>query len=217
MKKDLMFGYMMQLSNHMWDDENTPPRAWYEKQRYSERNDVDIATWDRVIDFLGERKYNMVMIDVGDAVKYESHPEISAPDAWEKDFMKQKLDEIRAKGMVPIPKLNFSCCHHTWLKEYRRMVSTPIYYQVCADLIREVCELFDYPELFHLGMDEENVGNQRFRECVHIRRGDLLWHDLYFYFREVEKHGGSSVDLVRLLLDTSGGIPAEDAEIGYAV
>lgn len=131
--------------------------------------------------------------------------------------MKQKLDEIRAKGMVPIPKLNFSCCHHTWLKEYRRMVSTPIYYQVCADLIREVCELFDYPELFHLGMDEENVGNQRFRECVHIRRGDLLWHDLYFYFREVEKHGGSSVDLVRLLLDTSGGIPAEDAEIGYAV
>jgi len=189
MKNNLMFGYLIHLSNHMWDDENTPPRGWYQKPRYSEENNVDITIWDSLISFLGERKYNLLLIDVGDGIKYESHPEISAPDAWDKDLLKQKLAEIRAEGITPIPKLNFSCCHHTWLKEYRRMVSTSIYYKVCADLIKEVCEVFDYPEFIHFGMDEENVGNQRFRECVHIRQGNLLWHDMYFYFKEAEKYG----------------------------
>lgn len=189
MKKDLMFGYLIHLSRHMWDDENTPPRGWYQGQRYTENNNVDIPTWDKIIGFLGERKYNMLLIDVGDAVRYESHPEISAPDAWDKDLLKRKLDEIRALGITPLPKLNFSCCHHTWLKEYRRMVSTPKYYEVCSDLIGEVCELFGSPEYIHLGLDEENAGNQKFREAVHIRQGDLWWHDAYFYFNEAEKHG----------------------------
>ena len=32
-------------------------------------------------------------------------------------FMKKKLDEIRALGIEPIPKLNFSACHDIILKE----------------------------------------------------------------------------------------------------
>ena len=190
MSKKLMFGYFIQLSNHMWDDENTPPRGWYLPPRYTERNNVDIATWDETVAFLAEHKFNTLLIDVGDGIRYESHPEISAPDAWDKDFLKKKLDEIRALGMEPIPKLNFSTCHHTWLKQYRRMVSTPLYYQVCADVIGEVAEVFGNPRLFHLGLDEEDtVGNQRLRECVHIRGEELWWHDVYFYLGEVETRG----------------------------
>ena len=189
MNSELMFGYLIHLSTHMWDDENTPPRGWYQPQRYTEKNNVDLPTWDATIRFLQERKYNMLLIDVGDAVKYESHPEISASDAWDKDFFRKKLDEIRAAGITPLPKLNFSCCHHTWLKGYRRMVSSPAYYQACSDVIKEVCELFDGPELIHFGLDEENVRNQKFRETIHIRQGDLWWHDAYFYFDEAEKYG----------------------------
>ena len=189
MKKELMFGYLIHLSRHMWDDENTPPRIWYEGPRYEANNNVDLAIWDETVKFLAERKYNVLMIDVGDGIKYESHPEISAPDAWDKDFLKKKLDEIRALGMTPIPKLNFSCCHHTWLKEYRRMVSTPTYYRVCSDVISEVCDVFGSPEYIHLGLDEENAANQKFREAIHIRQGDLWWNDAYFYFKEAEKHG----------------------------
>ena len=55
-------------------------------------NNVDLAIWDETVRFLAERKYNVLMIDVGDGIKYESHPEISAPDAWDKDFLKKKLD-----------------------------------------------------------------------------------------------------------------------------
>ena len=191
MDNSMIFAYFMGISNHMWDDENTPARGWYLPKRYTEENRIDVPTWDKIVAFLAERKYNMLVMDVGDGLRYESHPEISAPDAWDKDFLKGKLAELRAVGIEPIPKLNFSCCHHTWLKHYRRMVSTPDYYRVCADLVREVSEVFDSPRYFHLGMDEENEPNQRFRESVHIRHGELWWHDLYFYLGEVEKQGAT--------------------------
>ncbi len=190
MSNPMMFGYMTYLSTHMWGDENCEPRGWYLTNQYTEENNVSLAVWDEMVQFLAEHKYNTLLIDVGDGMRYDSHPEVSAPDAWDKDFLKKKLDEIRALGIEPIPKLNFSTCHHTWLKEYRRMVSTPIYYQVCADLIGEVAEVFGNPRLFHLGLDEEDtIGNQRLRECVHIRGDKLWWHDVYFYFNEVEKRG----------------------------
>ena len=191
MKTDMIFAYFMGISNHMWDDENTPARGWYLEPRYQENNNIDVATWDKTVAFLAERGYNMLVIDVGDGIRYESRPEISAPDAWEKDFLKTKLDEARALGLEVIPKLNFSCCHHTWLKQYRRMVSTPEYYRAVADVIREVGEVFGNPRYFHIGMDEENEANQRFREQVHIRREPLWWGDLFYYFGEVEKLGAT--------------------------
>ena len=188
MSEPMIWSYLIHLSTHMWGDGSEPPKVWYPSRVYTENNNVDLAVWDDVVAWLGKRKYNVLIIDLGDAVKYESHPEICAPDAWEKDFLKKKLDEIRALGIEPIPKLNFSCGHHTWLKEYNRMVSTPIYYQVCADLIKEVCELFDYPRLFHLGFDEE-VPYQPGLEKVMIRGEKLWWHDLFFMAGECEKHG----------------------------
>ena len=188
MKEPMIWSYFIQLSMHMWNEPDSAPRYLY-LPVYNENNDTDIETWDETIKFVAEHKYNMVVIDVGDGIKYESHPEISAPDAWDKDFLKKKLDEMRALGLEPIPKLNFSACHLAWLKEYRRMISTPVFYKVCADVIKEVCEVFGYPRLFHLGMDEENLSLQTALPMVTIRQHDLLWHDMNFLFAEVEKHG----------------------------
>ncbi|MBO5938899.1 MAG: Tat pathway signal protein [Clostridia bacterium] len=189
MSEPMIWSYLLHLSTHMWGDEHSTSSGYYLPDPYTPENNVDLATWDDTVRALGERNYNMVIIDLGDAVKYESHPEICAPDAWDKDFLKKKLDEMRALGIEPIPKLNFSACHHTWLKEYTRMVSSPIYYRVCADLIKEVCELFGNPRLFHLGFDEEIELLQRNREKV-IVRGEKLWfHDLFFFAAECEKYG----------------------------
>lgn len=188
MKKDMIWAYMLFLSDHMWQDEYSKPLKYMESP-YGENIDTDIETWDAIMPFLAERKYNLVLIDVGDGIKYESHPEISAPNAWDKDFLKAKLAEMRALGLEPIPKLNFSTCHDTWLKEYRRMVSTPAYYRVCADLIKEVCEVFDYPRFFHLGCDEEGVELQKNYEMIVVRNADLWWHDFHFLCNECEKHG----------------------------
>jgi len=183
------FAYLMHLSTHMWMDENSTSALWYPTNLYCENNNVDIDVWDETVRFLAEKKFDMVLIDVGDGIKYESHPEISAPDAWDKDFIKMKLDEIRALGIEPVPKLNFSAGHDTWMKKYRRMVSTPAYYKMCSEIIAEVCEIFGYPRLFHLGLDEETAPIQANYECVIIRNRDLWWHDAYFLFAECEKHG----------------------------
>ncbi|MBR6682129.1 MAG: Tat pathway signal protein [Clostridia bacterium] len=188
MKNEMIWGYMLSLSNHLWADESTTPKM-YMPVAYDENIAIDMEAWDKMVAFLAERKYNLVLVDVCDGMKYESHPEISAPNAWDKDLLKKKLNEMRALGIVPIPKLNFSTCHDTWMKEYRRMVSTPIYYRVCADLIKEVCEVFDSPRLFHLGFDEETAVAQKINEMIVIRCADLWWHDLFFLCKEVEKYG----------------------------
>ena len=78
--------------------------------------------------------------------------------------MRAEVKRLREMGLEPIPKLNFSTCHDTWLGPYARMVSTPKYYEVAKDLIAETIELFDKPRLFHLGMDEEDERNQRHHE-----------------------------------------------------
>ena len=92
-------------------------------------------------------------------------------------------------GLEPIPKLNFSAGHDVWLKEYERQVSTPIYYQVCADLIREVCAIFDQPRFFHLGYDEETAKQQAKYSMATIRQGELWWHDFLFFVKQVEAQG----------------------------
>lgn len=188
MKEQLIWGYMMFLSNHMWSDETTNP-LWYMPTPYNDNIDIDVETWDSIVPFLAERKYNLVLIDVGDGIKYESHPEISAPNAWGKEFLKRKLAEMRALGLEPIPKLNFSTCHDTWMKKYRRMISTAEYYQFCADVIREVCEVFDRPRFFHLGCDEEGTELQETYEMIIVRNAVLWWKDFYFLCNECEKNG----------------------------
>ena len=187
MANEMIWASLVHLSRHMWSDESAEP-LWYLDHPYNPCNQIDIDCWDQYMKFTAERQYNTVVIDLGDAVQYESHPEIAAPDAWSKDFLKKKLDEIRALGITPIPKLNFSCGHMTWMKQYNRMVSSPAYYQFCADLIKEVCELFDYPKLFHIGFDEEVARKQPYEKAV-VRGEKLWWHDLFFIAGECEKHG----------------------------
>ena len=189
MKKEMMWGILLHLSTHEWQEPGSPPYGMYLNKPWKDTNDVDIATWDAVIAGLPQYGVNTVVIDVGDAIQYDSHPEISAPDAWSKDFMRQKLQQIRDLGMEPLPKLNFSAAHDAWLKEYGRMLSTSIYYQVCADLIKEVCEVFDNPRLFHLGLDEEMEYYQKDYDMTVIRQGKLWEDDVLFLCEECRKNG----------------------------
>jgi hypothetical protein len=131
----------------------------------------------------------MVMIDVAEAYAYPSHPELWVKGSWSAEKMRDDLARIRRMGLEPIPKLNFSTGHDQWLKEYHYMTSTARYYQVVADVIRDVAEVFEHPRYFHLGFDEEVPAAFSKRKMMVVRQGDLWWHDLYFYFGEVEKHG----------------------------
>lgn len=184
----MIWSYLLHLSYNMWSDAKEPPpgHPYYAAKPFMR---CDPKTWRRITDEAACAGFNMLIIDLGDAVRYESHPEIALRGAWSVDRLRRELDRLRSIGLEPIPKLNFSTCHDTWMGQYHRMVSTPAYYKVCADLIAETIRIFNRPKFFHLGMDEEDAMNQRWHDYLVIRQNDLWWDDLAFLCKQVERGG----------------------------
>ena len=149
----------------------------------------DEGVWRTVTGRMAKAGMNMVVIDLGEALRYPSHPELAVKGSWEPDRMRAEIDRLRAIGLEPIPKLNFSTAHDVWLKDYARMVSTRAYYQTCADLIRDVGEIFGTPRFLHIGFDEENDYHQRKHALCVVRQGELWWHDFLWFAKTTEKHG----------------------------
>ena len=172
-----------------WADENARlPKPKFHRVA-AKRLRFDEAVWRESIGLAKRRGLNAVLIDLHEAVVYPSHPEIATEGAWSPDRLRDELRRLRAMGLEPLPKLNFSTTHSAWQGVWRRRTSTPEYYRFCADLIGDVCEIFDRPALFHIGMDEEWPKAQPDEPLVLCRQGDLWFHDCRFLIDEVEKHG----------------------------
>jgi hypothetical protein len=181
-----IWAYLLHLSYNMWCDREAP--EWGEYVTAQPFLRFDESLWEDLLHEMQRAGINMVVLDLGDGVRYESHPEIAVQNAWTVDRLKTELSRMRSLGLEPIPKLNFSTAHDAWLGEYSRCVSTPRYYEVCRHLIEEVISHFDTPRFFHLGMDEETAEHQRnYAYCV-IRQHELWWHDLQRLVDEVERH-----------------------------
>lgn len=185
----MLFAYFLQISNHMWLSPTSVRHEWSSQDPWNENNNIDIDVFDELVDFMAERCVNGLVIDVGDGVKLDSHPEIAAPDAWTKEYLKQKLDMIRAKGIEPIPKMNFSCAHNVWMKDWQWRVGTKEYRTFCKDCIREVSELFGRPRFFHLGLDEETADYQKHKPMAIVRNEVEFWDFAYDMFQCVEECG----------------------------
>ena len=193
--KDFIWAGLFHMGTNMWYD-HVPEQGWEPyvgEYRHlvgaADHVRFDEKVWRSLTAHMVEVGMNMVVIDLGEAIQYPSHPELWVEGSWEIGRFRKELARLRAMGLEPIPKLNFSATHDAWLKEYSRMLSTPEYYRVCADLVRDVCEIFDHPRLMHLGYDEESYKHQKdFRFCA-MRQGELWWHDFLFIAREVERRG----------------------------
>ncbi|MBQ4107735.1 MAG: hypothetical protein IJC73_09210 [Lentisphaeria bacterium] len=202
--------YLVHLSMNMWNDNRPAERflpndgsAWRENmpEHYHRiphyRRDItwhdslsfNETVWRQLLSRMVNSGINTIFLDVGDAVVFRSHPEIAVDGAWSPRKLKEELQRCRDLGLAVYPKLNFSSCHDAWLRQYSRMLSTPLYYQVCRDLIAETAELFDAPPHFHIGMDEEGYACQKDFDYIVIRRNELWWSDLNFYFDEVARAG----------------------------
>jgi len=165
---------------------NNPEKVWLSPASPDMR--FDFSLWRSYLDDMKHSGVNAIILDVGDALVYKSHPEIAVKGAFIYDELKAELDYMNSCGFEVIPKLNFSTAHDIWMKDYSRMVSTPTYYKVVEDLIDEVCQLFE-PRFIHLGLDEETYENQKTYDYAVVRQNDLWWKDLYFYVRCAEKNG----------------------------
>jgi hypothetical protein len=184
----VIWANLLHLGFNMWYDWDVPElKGSYSIYKPDLR--FDRGLWDDILKMMVQAGMNMVIIDLGDGVRYESHPEIAVKNAWTTAQLRAELAKIRKMGLEPIPKMNFSTTHDTWLGPYARCVSTDKYYAVCRELIAEVIKLFDKPRFFHLGMDEEDFANQKYQEYVVIRQYDLWWRDFLFYVEQVEKDG----------------------------
>lgn len=133
--------------------------------------------------------FNSVLLEVGDWLQWESHPEIRHPQAFSKEEFKHFLDRWKKLGLTPLPKLNFSAACDDWLKVYSRMPGTRECRKVCADLMKECYELFSKPRYFHLGMDEETPENQANAPFSCVRRNGVLWKDVFHLFHTCETLG----------------------------
>ena len=187
-KRPMIWGNLLHLGTNMWCDWDAPELKG-EDSVYRPELRFDRSLWDDLLKKMQQAGLSLVVIDLGDGVKYESHPEIAVKGAWSTTDLRGELRRLRSLGLEPIPKLNFSTTHDAWLGKYARCVSTDAYYAVCRELIAEAIQLFDRPRFFHLGMDEEDYGNQKYCEHVVVRQYDAWWRDFQFLVQEVEKGG----------------------------
>ena len=188
------YANLIHVSYNMWADRQ--PEEWgmlakdaLPNVTYEPYLRCEDGAWNELLKASARAGINMILMDLGDAIAYESHPEIAVKNAWSRDRLREELTKMRKMGLEPIPKLNFSAAHDTWLGPYKRMVSTPAYYQVCRDLIGEVIKLYDTPRFFHLGYDEETAGNQAGDDLVVVRQHELWWYDFNFFIDHVTSLG----------------------------
>lgn len=181
------WGYLIHLGYNMWSDRDYKDALEYVVAQPKLR--FDDSLWNDLLKKMKDEGVNLLVIDLGEGVQYESHPELAVEGSWTRDRLKEELGKVREHGMEPIPKLNFSTCHDTWMGPYARCVSTDTYYKVCADLIAETIALFDSPRYFHLGMDEETAENQVDYAYSLVRQHELWWNDFLFLVDNVTKGG----------------------------
>ena len=187
MAMEKIWSALIHLGGNMWNEEgNWNGRAGQPGALASPVLRLDRELWDKYMEDLVRVGANTVIIDVGEGMLYESHPELAVKGSWTKDEVAAEVARLRAMGLEPIPKLNFSAGHDIWLQEYSYMLATQKYRDVCADLIREVCEAF-HPKHFHLGMDEETWANQKDYHYAVVRQHEVWWRDFYHLVNCCEK------------------------------
>ena len=84
----------------------------------------DEGVYHAITERMREIGMNMVILDIGESLVYPSHPELAIKGSWSPDKLHDEVVRLRKMGLEPIPKLNFSSTHDTWLGEYSRMTSS---------------------------------------------------------------------------------------------
>lgn len=191
-QNEMIWAALLHIGSNMWRDKDAPvnPDEHFRQEDYTLWSDTlvfDRDVFHRILEKMPELGINTVLLDVGDGVRYDSHPEIGVEGSLTPDELRNEVRYIRSLGLEPVPKLNFSAGHDAWLRQYEKMVTTEIYHNVVSDLVHEVCQIFEGPKYFHLGMDEEREENQRAYGCSIIRGEDLWWRDFYRFIGYCEK------------------------------
>ena len=148
-----MWAVLLHLGSNMWGKLGEC-HHYVQEETIVYHNNLycDMDVWHKVTESLPQYGINTVLVDVGEAIRLDSHPEIAVEGSLTKEVMRNELLRLRELGLTPLPKLNFSCTHNGWLGKYNRMIGTEEYQKACAEIVEEIIDIFDKPEFFHLGM-----------------------------------------------------------------
>lgn len=185
---EMMWAVLLHLGFNMWKEEDA--EYFDEDPEYINACSELLCNknlWIELTKRMSQSGLNTLIIDLGEGIEYQSHPELAVKGSWPIYQFKKELERIHDLGIKTIPKLNFSTCHDEWLGEYSRCISTRKYYDVCKDLINEVIDVFGTPEYFHLGMDEEELYHQNHFNMAIVRNRNAWWKDFYYFVELVEK------------------------------
>ena len=87
--KDLIWAILLHLSYNMWADREAP--EWgVEHVSAQPQLRFDESLWDDLLQRAVRSGINMIVLDLGDGVRYESHPEIAVRGAWSVDRLRQE-------------------------------------------------------------------------------------------------------------------------------
>lgn len=183
--------FLIHLGSNMWRKKDGPFHGirHYDDATYKPTMCCQKDVWKKVTDFLPSCGINTLIIDMGEGVRLDRHPEIAIPGSWSKEEFREELARLRSIGLCPIPKFNFSCGHNAWMQDYGNMVGTKIYYDFCRDVVEETIEMFDTPPYFHLGLEEEDYTSQKAHAIAVIRSPEKKTEDALWLFDICRSHG----------------------------
>ncbi len=149
---------LLHLGSNMWRKKGYVSGNKKDTEDFIYRDEMycQKEVWTRITSLLPKMGFNTVLIDIGEGVRLDSHPELAVPGAWSKQELKQELARLRGLGLDPIPKFNFSPCHSAWMGDWAYRIGTPEFDVFSKDLIEETIDLFDTPTFFHIGEEEES-------------------------------------------------------------
>ena len=189
---DKMIAALVRLGTNNWLEEDNTEAARNRFDLFSTSLRCDRELFHEYTAYIQKRGINTLIIDLGDGLRYDSHPELAVDGAWTVDEMKEEIRRLNSLGFDVIPMLNFSGAHDIWLGDYAHMIATVPYYRVCADLIDEVCDIFD-AKYVHIGMDSETFETQKDFYYAAVRHKELWWHDLYFFTDRIIGNGARAI------------------------
>ena len=95
----LMWAVLVHLGNNMWNEEGN--RTGRENNPEATASPVlrfDRKLYDDYLPYLREKGADTLIIDVGEALVYESHPELAVEGSWSKEKMQKELKDLRSMG-----------------------------------------------------------------------------------------------------------------------
>ena len=147
-------GYLLHLTHY--------DPVWARKKPREKPFDLDVAL--EVVAALAEEKFNLLIIDCADAVRYRSHPEYAKHYTVPMKQLATLAAAARDHGIDVAPKLNFSRGeidkHNHWMRapgeQWYEHFDDEYYWNAAFQLFDELIAACRPKRFAHIGMDEDH-------------------------------------------------------------